>query len=195
MKPMGKKVTVLYDIVPGKLIRREEHYLQYKAENGKIHRNPVQPRMIERGIVSNRLLDHLHSERFVYYMPYYRQQLRFERLIGVCFAASTIDHWEEVCYKKLKRLLKLLKKTLQTASHIKADETSLKYLHDEGQGKASNGWMWVFHAPEHKRVLFEFHPGRDHEVPSKSFRILKEHYQRIHYLLTPQHLKKTKKLR
>jgi transposase len=55
-------------------------------------------------------------------MPYYRQQQRFERLTGVSFAASTIDHWEEVCYKKLKRLLKLLKKTLQTASYIKADE-------------------------------------------------------------------------
>ena len=123
--------------------------------------------MIERGIVSNRLLAHLHSERFVYYMPYYRQQQRFERLTGVCFAASTIDHWEDVCYKKLKRLLKLLKKTLQTASYIKAVETSIKYLHDEGQGKAANGWMWVFHAPEHKLVLFEFHPGRAHDVPKE----------------------------
>ena len=167
MKPIGKKVSVYYDIIPGKLIRKEEHHLQYKSTDGKIHCTPVQPRMIERGIVSNRLLAHLHSERFVYYMPYYRQQQRFERLTGVCFAASTIDHWEEVCYKKLKRLLKLLKKTIQTASYIKADETSLKYLHDEGQGKAANGWMWVFHAPEHKLVLFEFHPGRAHDVPKE----------------------------
>ncbi|WPQ61236.1 IS66 family transposase [Chitinophaga sancti] len=167
MKPMGKKVSVYYEIIPGKLIRKEEHHLQYKSVDGKIHCTPVQPRMIERGIVSNRLLAHLHSERFVYYMPYYRQQQRFERLTGVCFAASTIDHWEEVCYKKLKRLLKLLKKTLQTASYIKAEETSLKYLHDEGVGKATNGWMWVFHAPEHKLLLFEFHPGRAHDVPKE----------------------------
>jgi transposase len=167
MKAMGKKVSVYYDIIPGKLIRKEEHHLQYKSADGKIHCTAVQPRMIERGIVSNRLLAHLHSERFVYYMPYYRQQQRFERLTGVCFAASTIDQWEEVCYKKLKRLLKLLKKTIQTANYIKADETSIKYLHDEGQGKAANGWMWVFHAPEHKLVLFEFHPGRNHDVPQE----------------------------
>ncbi|WP_322518454.1 IS66 family transposase [Chitinophaga sancti] len=167
MKPMGKKVSVYYEIIPGKLIRKEEHHLQYKSADGKIHCTPVQPRMIERGIVSNRLLAHLHSERFVYYMPYYRQQQRFERLTGVSFAASTIDHWEEVCYKKLKRLLKLLKKTIQTANYLKADETRLRYLHDEGQGKAANGWMWVFHAPEHKLVLFEFHPGRANDVPKE----------------------------
>ena len=27
--------------------------------------------------------------------------------------------------------------------------------------------MWVFHAPEHKLVLFEFHPGRAHDVPKE----------------------------
>lgn len=167
LKSMGKKVSVYYDFIPGKLIRKEEQHLQYKSTDGKIHCTPVLPRMVERGIVSNRLLAHLHSERFVYYMPYYRQQQRFERLMGVSFAASTIDHWEEVCYKKLKRLLKLLKKMIQTSSYIKADETTLRYLHDEGQGKASNGWMWVFHAPELKLVLFEFHPGRGHEIPKE----------------------------
>lgn len=167
LKSMGKKVSVYYDFVPGKLIRKEEHHLQYKSKDGKIHCTPVQPRMVERGIVSNRLLAHLHSERFVYYVPYYRQQQRFERLMGVSFAASTIDHWEEVCYRKLKRLLKLLKKMIQTSSYIKADETILRYLHNEGQGKASNGWMWVFHAPELKLVLFEFHPGRGHQIPKE----------------------------
>jgi len=81
--------------------------------------------------------------------------------------SSSINDWEEVCYKKLKRLLKLLKKTIQTASYIKADETRLRYLHYEGEGKAANGWMWVFHAPEHNLVLFEFHPGRAHDVPKE----------------------------
>ena len=147
----------------------------------------VLPRMVERGTVSNRLLAHLHCERFVYYTPYYRQLQRFERTMGFSFAASTVDHWEEVCYKKLKRLLKLLKKTIQQASYIKADETTLKYLHDEGTGKAANGWLWVFLAPEIKLILFEFHAGRAHDVPKDILKDFKGVLQTD--ALTRQHLK------
>jgi transposase len=71
--------------------------------------------------------------------------------------------------------LKLLKTTLQRASYIKADETTLKYLHDEGEGKASTGWLWVFLAPEVKLILFEFHTGRGQEVPKevlKDFKVI-----------------------
>ncbi|MHA4812521.1 IS66 family transposase [Flavitalea flava] len=168
LKPMGKKVSVYYDFVPGKLIKKIEEHLQYISQDGEtILCTPVLPRMIERGTVSNRLLAHLHSERFVYYMPYYRQLQRFERIMGFSFAASTVDHWEEVCYKKLKRLLKLLKKMIQRAGYIKADETSLKYLHDVGKGKAATGWLWVFLAPELKLILFEFDPTRAHQVPQE----------------------------
>jgi len=166
--PMGKKVSEYWDFIPGQLIKKIEEHLQYRsADGGKIVCTPVLPRMIERGTVSNALLAHLQTERFVYYVPYYRQLQRLLRAAGVSFAASTIDHWEEVCYRKLKRLLKLLKKIIQQASYIKADETPLKYLHDEGTGKASNGWLWVFLAPEIKLILFEFHPGRGQGVPKE----------------------------
>jgi len=166
--PMGKKVSEYWDFIPGQLIKKIEEHLQYRSADGeKIVCTPVLPRMIERGTVSNRLLAHLHTERFVYYMPYYRQLKRLLQSTGVAFAASTVDHWEEVCYKKLKRLLKLLKKTIQQASYIKADETTLKYLHDVGTGKASTGWLWVFLAPESKLLLFEFHPGRSQDIPAE----------------------------
>jgi transposase len=48
----------------------------------------------------------------------------------------------------LKRLGKLLRKMIQQTGYVKAAETTLSYLHDEGQGKASKGWLWVFLAPE-----------------------------------------------
>jgi transposase len=165
-RKMGKKTTTYYDFEPGKIIKRVEERLQYISEDGeKIVAPEVTPRMVEKGIVGNTLLAHMHTERFVYYNPYYRQLQRFERTMGLTFAPSTVDGWEEMCYQKLRRLLKLLKKLLQQAGYIKADETPLRYVNDVGKGQTSQGWLWVFLAPELKLILFEFHPTRAHEVP------------------------------
>ena len=167
-KRMGKKTTTYYDFEPGKIIKRVEERLQYISEDGqRIVAPEVTPRMVEKGIVGNTLLAHMHSERFVYYVPYYRQLQRFERTMGLTFAASTVDGWEEMCYQKLRRLLKLHKRLLQRAKYIKADETTLRYVNDVGKGEASKGWLWVFLAPELKLILFEFHPTRAHNVPQE----------------------------
>lgn len=166
-KVMGKKVTVYYDFEPGKIVKRVDEHIQYISTDGsgKIITPPVVPRIIERGQAGNALVAHVQTERFVYGMPYHRQQQRFERSLGFSFAPSTVNHWEQICYHKLKRLLKLLKKLIQQADYIKADETTLLYVNDVGKGKASRGWLWVFEAPQLKMILFEFAPGRGHQVP------------------------------
>lgn len=78
--------------------------------------------MVEKGTVGNRLLAHLHSRRLGYGDPYYRQ-LRFIRnTTGLDFAASIVDGWEEITYKKLQRLLRCLRKAIMQSTYIKADE-------------------------------------------------------------------------
>lgn len=167
LKPMGKKVTTYYDYQPGKIIKVQQEHLQYINEEKKIICEPVKPRMVEKGIVGNRLLAHLHSRRFGYGDPYYRQLRFIKNTTGVDFAASTVDGWEEISYKKLQRLLRCLRKVIMQSKYIKADETKLKYLSDVGKGKPSNGWLWVFLSPEHKLVLFEFNPSRSQHIPGE----------------------------
>ncbi|WP_146154440.1 IS66 family transposase [Chitinophaga ginsengisoli] len=167
LKPMGKKVTTYYDYQPGKIIKVQQEHLQYINEESKIICEPVKPRMVEKGTVGNRLLAHLHSRRFGYGDPYYRQLRFIKNTTGVDFAASTVDGWEEVAYKKLQRLLRCLRKVIMQSTYIKADETKLKYLSDVGKGKPSNGWLWVFLSPEHKLVLFEFNPSRSQHIPGE----------------------------
>jgi hypothetical protein len=58
----------------------------------------------------------------------------------------------------------VLKKHIKQATYLKADETRLSYLNDVGKGKLSQGWLWVFLAPELKLILFEFNPTRGHKV-------------------------------
>jgi Transposase and inactivated derivatives len=79
-RKMGRKTTTYYDFEPGKIIKRVEERLQYISEDGeKMVAPEVTPRMVEKGIVGNTLLAHMHTERFTYYNPYYRQLQRFER--------------------------------------------------------------------------------------------------------------------
>lgn len=169
LKIFGKKVTVYYDFEPGKIVKRVDEHIQYihTDGSGKIITPGVAPRIIERGQAGNALVAHMQTERFVYGMPYHRQLQRFERTLGFSFAPSTVNHWEQICYHKLKRLLKLLKKLIQQADYIKADETPLLYVNDIAKGKASRGWLWVFEAPRLKMILFEFSPSRGHQVPKE----------------------------
>jgi transposase len=97
-KSMGIKKSIYYDYLPGKIIKVVEEHPQYISEDGEtiLPAAPVKPRMVERGTVGNTLLAYMHTERFVYYVPYYRQLQRFERNMALSFAASTVDHWEEV---------------------------------------------------------------------------------------------------
>jgi transposase len=76
MKPCGKKLVTVFDYRPGAIVKTETHYLKYINEQGQIFKEAVAPRIIERGTVSNRLVAQMHIEKFVYYMPYYRQRRR-----------------------------------------------------------------------------------------------------------------------
>ncbi|RFM29219.1 hypothetical protein DXN04_33850 [Chitinophaga silvisoli] len=49
------------------------------------------------------MLAHLHSRRFGYRDPYTRQLRYIKSTTGISFAASTVNGWEEVAFKKLLR--------------------------------------------------------------------------------------------
>jgi transposase len=164
LKKMGKKVVVVYDYVPGKIIKSVTNYIKYIDREGKIYKESVPPRIIEKGRVSNRLVAYMHADKFVYAAPYYRQIRKLQRM-GASFAASTVNDWEEICYGKLKRLLKLFKKIINTQDYLQIDEVPISYVNDVAKGKCSHGYFWVVNAPRQKMVLFEFNPSRSSQVP------------------------------
>ena len=166
LKRMGKKVVVVYDYLPGKVVKSSTHFIKYIDEKGQIFKAPVPPRVIEKGRVSNRLVAYMHVDKFVYASPYYRQSRKLQRM-GASFAASTVNDWEEICYRKLKRLLKLFKKIINQQNYLQIDEVPINYVNDVGKGKCSSGYFWVVNAPRQKLVLFEFNPSRASAVPKE----------------------------
>lgn len=166
LKKMGKKVVVVFDYVPGKVVKSTTHFIKYIDVEGHIFKAPVPPRVIEKGRVSNRFVAYMHVDKFVYASPYYRQLRKLQRM-GASFAASTVNDWEEICYGKLKRLLKLFKKIINQQNYLQIDEVPINYVNDVGKGKCSSGYFWVVNAPRQKLVLFEFNPSRASAVPKE----------------------------
>lgn len=166
LKYFGSKVTEVYDYQPGKFVKTQTRYKKYIDKAGKIYKASVPPRVIEKGRVSNRLVANVHVDKFVYSMPYERQIKKMQRL-GMSFAASTVNGWEEICYRKLKRLLKLFKRVINQQDYLQIDEVPINFVNDVGKGKCSSGYFWVVNAPRQKLVLFEFNPSRGSAVPKE----------------------------
>lgn len=166
LKYIGSKVTEVYDYQPGKFVKTQTRYKKYIDQAGKLYKAPVPPRVIEKGRVSNKLVANVHVDKFVYSMPYERQIKKMQRL-GMSLAASTINGWEEICYRKLKRLLKLFKRIINQQDYLQIDEVPINFVNDVGKGSCSSGYFWVVNAPRKKLVLFEFNPSRASEVPKE----------------------------
>jgi transposase len=166
LKYIGSKVTEVYDYQPGKFVKTQTKYKKYIDQAGKIYKAPVPPRIIEKGRVSNRVVANVHVDKFVYSMPYERQIKKMQRL-GMSLAASTVNGWEEICYRKLKRLLKLFKRIINQQDYLQIDEVPIHFVNDVGKGKCSSGYFWVVNAPRQKLVLFEFNPSRGSAVPKE----------------------------
>jgi transposase len=166
LKYIGSKVTEVYDYQPGKFVKTQTKYKKYIDQAGKIYKAPVPPRIIEKGRVSNRVVANVHVDKFVYSMPYERQIKKMQRL-GMSLAASTVNGWEEICYRKLKRLLKLFKRIINQQDYLQIDEVPIHFVNDVGKGKCSSGYFWVVNAPRQKLVLFEFNPSRGNTVPKE----------------------------
>jgi len=166
LKYIGSKVTEVYDYQPGKFVKTQTRFKKYIDQTGKIYKAPVPPRIIEKGRVSNKLVANVHVNKFVYSLPYARQIKKMQWL-GMSLAASTINGWEEICYQKLKRLLKLFKRVINQQEYLQIDEVPIKFVNDVGKGSCSSGYFWVVNAPRQKLVLFEFNPSRASEVPKE----------------------------
>lgn len=76
-----------------------------------------------------------------------------------------MNDWEEICYQKLKRLYKLMRKLIDQQAYLQIDEVPIHYVNNVGKGGCGKGYFWVVNAPGQKIVFFEFNEGRGSEVP------------------------------
>lgn len=164
MKFIGTEITDELEYTPGKcFIKRYIRNKYISAENGlgnqevKIAKLDFRP--IDKCIAGANLLSQIVVDKYVDHLPVYRQLQRFAR-DGIEIKTSTIESWQRLIAKKLEPLYEShLQHTLRSG-YIQADESSIKVQDRDKKGATHQGYMWVYHAPMLKSVLFDYQKGR-----------------------------------
>jgi transposase len=161
MRKIGEEITEELEYEPGRLyVNRyvRPKYVKDNEDGVMIGRLPSRP--IEKGIPGPGLLAQIAVDKFVDHLPTYRQGKRYERE-GVRFPVSTLGGWLAHVAALVGPLYDLQRKMLLGSRYVQADESPIKVLEKgKGKGKTHRGYMWVYHAPVERLVLFEYRPGR-----------------------------------
>lgn len=174
---IGKEITEILELTPAtfyvkRIIRPK--YARAHAEGVAIASLPN--RVIDKGILGASVLAMLIVDKFVDHLPAYRQHQRFQRM-GVQLNYNTIVDSINKSADILIPLYELHKHKVFESLYLMGDETTIKVLDDKKKGSTHCGYLWGFRCPEEKLIFFEYHPGRNMEVPAALLKEFTGHLQ------------------
>jgi len=178
---IGCEKSERFEYVPAKIIRHEivRPKLACPCGEGKVSIAPLPPQVIEQGRAGASLIAHVILSKYDDHLPLYRQQQQFLRL-GVNFARQTLCDWVEKGADWLQAIVREMKTELLVGDYLQVDETPVKVMDPEVQGRCAQGYLWVAGVPGGD-VIFEFHPGRGQEFARELLGNFKGYLQRDGY--------------
>jgi len=103
---------------------------------------PLPPAIIPRSIATASLLSYCFIQKYQDHLPYYRQEVQFQR-IGIQISRQDMSNWQQQVYAKLKPLFVVLKETLKSGPVIQMDETPVQVMGEEGRADTQKSYMWL----------------------------------------------------
>jgi len=122
---------------------------------------PAPVAIIPRSIASASLLSYCFIQKYQDHLPFYRQELQFQR-IGISISRQDMCNWQQQVYAKLKPLFAIMKETLKSGPVIQMDETTAQVMGEEGRSDTQKSYMWLARGgPSGKVVvLYEYRETR-----------------------------------
>ena len=126
---------------------------------------PLPSRPIERCVAGINLIVWIIISKYVDGLPLYRIEKIFKRY-GIHINRSSMVGWiEQVCHY-LQNIYDVMHEDILKSYCIQADETPLKVLDGETQGKAHLGWLFPYVGDE-VLAIFDYRPGRGRVGPNE----------------------------
>ena len=98
------------------------------------------PQVIDKGICGPGLLAHVVLAKYLEHRPLYRVQQELARF-AVEITRTTLADWVNAAATALEPLHLLVRQDLMGGSYLQIDETPVRVMDPEVEGRAATGWL------------------------------------------------------
>ncbi len=169
MKCIGNEVSWHYELdTPSQLkVIRTTRPKYIRTSDNTVHIGKLIALPVDKGNAGPSLQATIVINKFQFSIPLDRQRKMFELDYKVSFSTSWLSDlvkntafWAKPVYEDHKELL------LQS-TYLQADETPIPVITKNKTGKTMKGYLWVYHDPIRKIVLFDYQKSRSSGGPSE----------------------------
>jgi len=127
---------------------------------------PVAARIIDKGLVSDRMVIDTIVAKYADHLPLYRQSAMLQRDVGVVISRATMSGWVMRVGEWLIPITEQMRRELLAGSYIQADETTVDVQMHDGRGRNHQAYLWQYGRPA-GTVVFDFQLGRGRDGPKR----------------------------
>jgi transposase len=148
-----------------RVVKREKRSCR-SCKEGAVRMADLAPRIIEKGIASDRMVVETVVSKYCDHVPLYRQESILEREAGLLINRATLDGWVMRVGELLQPLVGVMRKDLLMGGYLQADETIVPVQMHDKRGADHQAYLWQYGNPGGETV-FDFRLGRDRAGPKK----------------------------
>jgi transposase len=166
---IGYEESEQLEVEPAKyfvLVSKREKRTCTCCKGGRIVSAPAPVRIIDKGLVSDRVVIDTVIRKYCDHLPLYRQSVILDREAGVDISRATLDGWVLQVGEMLRPLVAVMGRELVQGSYLQADETPVEVQMHDRRGKNHKAFLWQYGRPG-GGAIFDFRLGRDRAGPKK----------------------------
>lgn len=170
----GKPTTVIgydeseqLDVEPAQyfvLVSKREKRACPACDYGGVAAAPLPARIIEKSLVSDRVVIDTVVSKYCDHLPLYRQSAILERETGLEISRATLDGWVMRVGELLRPMAEAMRRELLSGTYIQADETTVDVQMHDRRGHNHQAYLWQYSTPAGP-VVFDFQLGRGRDGP------------------------------
>lgn len=169
MEVIGYDESEQLDVEPAKyfvaVTKREKRACRL-CQQGGVAMAPVAERIIDKGLVSDRVVIDTVVGKYCDHLPLYRQSAILERETGLDLTRATLDGWVMRVGESLIPIVGAMGREVLSGGYIQADETTVDVQMHDGRGHNHQAYLWQYGQPGGGAV-FDFRLGRGREGPKQ----------------------------
>lgn len=124
------------------------------------------PRIIEKGLASDRVAVAAAANKYCDHLPLYRQEAMLEREARLAISRGTLNGWVMAVGESLAPVVAGMRRDLLAATYLQADETTVPVQMHDKRGADRQAYLWQYGKPGGETV-FDFQLGRGRAGPAK----------------------------